>query len=119
MSRRRYVYRKNPETGEVESFEVGQDWTDAPRSTGDLGKFEYDNCVSPMDGKTPITSYSKLKRHLKETGMTLASDYTEHWKKARSERDKAYTPGAGYDRSSIREAVGRAAYELQKKGRKR
>ena len=109
MSRRRYVYRETS-PGKVECFEVGQDWTDKPQSTGDLGKFEYDNARA-TDG-TDISSRTKLKAYLKEKGLTLASDYNQEWEAAAKQRE-AYRKGELRTKAT-REAIGRALYAKYK-----
>lgn len=110
MSRRRYKLERVD--GELKLVEIGSDWTDAPRSTGDLGKFEYSNARAP-DG-ADISSASKLKRYLKETGQTLASDYTGEWAQKQKQREAYYRgekPEAQRRESSLR--LGR---ELYRKG---
>lgn len=113
MTRRRFIYRKN-EAGEIESFEVGQDWTDAPRSTGDLLKFQFDN-LQATDG-TDISSKTKHTRYMKQNGLTLADDFKGEWSKAAADR-AAFLKGQQVDKSR-REAIGRAEYELSKRRRK-
>lgn len=111
---KRYVYRQNPETGEIESIRVDRDWTDAPKSTGDLGKFQYG--VRMTDG-TPIDSRSQYERYLKEKGVAPVSDFTETWARNRERAASGYeAPEARRER---REQVGRAMYQLEtKRGRK-
>lgn len=106
MSRKRYRY--NPETKAME--EMGAAWTDAPRSTGDLGKFEYDN-LRATDG-TDISSRTKMRDYLKATGLAVLSDYRETLPKAQARREAAFTGAA--DKRERREAVGRALYSLRK-----
>lgn len=106
MTRRRYVYREVA-PGEVKAFEVGADYTDAPRSTGDLGKFQYDNCQAP-DG-ADISSRSKLNRYLKETGQCLAGDFKGEWDKAAKQREAVRNGEARPSRERL-EKFGREAY---------
>lgn len=92
-----------------EPIEVSGDWDDAPRSTGDLGKFEYDNAKTP-DG-VDISSSSKLKRYLKETGQTLADDYKGEWAQKKEQREafmRGERPEAQKRESAMR--LGREAY---------
>jgi hypothetical protein len=100
----------------VEAFEVGEDYSDTPRSTGDLGKFEYDNARA-TDG-TDISSRTKLKRYLKATGTTLADDFKGEWQRAAEQREAKAAGTHNPDRRERREAVERAVYQLEKRGRK-
>lgn len=84
MTRRRFIYRPDPETGEMRAIEVSRDFTAAPRSTGDLGKFEYDG-LRATDG-TPIDSKTKHREYLKATGLAMASDFAESGEKYKAER---------------------------------
>jgi len=110
MSRKRWVYRE-VSPGEVVAIPVGEDWTDAPASTGDLGKFEYDGCKAP-DG-TDISSKSKLMRYLKENNLALAHEYKGEWEKAAKERE-AFRRGEKASNTARREALGRALYAKHK-----
>lgn len=112
MSKRRYVYRE-VSPGKVESFEVGGDYSDAPRSTGDLGKFEYNN-LQATDG-TPIDSRTKRREYMKRNNITDASDFKGTWEAAEKERT-AFRQGH-HDGKAIRETIERAAYESERKRR--
>lgn len=113
MSRRRYIVRRD-EAGELQLVEVGGEWTDTPRSTGDLGKFQYDN-LRATDG-TDISSRTKRRDYMKARGVTDASDFAGEWARAAKERE-AYAK-AETVRPSMREAVGRAAHEAEKRRRR-
>lgn len=106
--RRRYVYRE-VEPGRVEAFEVGADYSDAPKSTGDLGKFEYDNTRAP-DG-TDISSRTKLNRYLKETGQCLVHELKGDIEAAQRRREAVARgeKSPGEKRAQL-ERFGRAAY---------
>lgn len=105
----------------MESFEVGADWTDAPRSTGDLLKFQYDN-LQATDG-TPIDSRTKHREYMKANGLAMADDFKETWAKKQAERETirqvAETGRPTFEGvKARREDVGRAAYQLQTRRRK-
>lgn len=102
-------YRFNTQTQQLE--EVGSDWTDAPRSTGDLGKFEYDN-LRTTDG-ADISSRTKRNRYMKEKGLADPRDFSETWKKAEAERI-AHREGQ-LSNPERRAVIGRIAYELEKR----
>lgn len=126
MSRRTYIFAKDPETGEhlkgqdgmLVLVEVGQDWSDAPRSTGDWHKFQYDNCRSPIDG-TDISSRTKLKEHLKQHDATLTHEYKGIWEKAAKRRAEIAAGGNEADRRKRRDDIGRTIYQLEKQQSKR
>ena len=107
--RRRYVYRPDPTTGELVALEIDRDEDLAPRSTGDLGKFEYG---VPVDGVF-ISDRHDYKRYLKATGTVPASEYKGEWAAAEKERVRAAE--GKHDTRERREQVGRAIYQLEKK----
>lgn len=113
MSRRRFLYTQGGHPL-PEPIEVTAEWTDAPSSTGDMDKFQYDN-MRATDG-TDISSRTKRRAYMKANGLTDPSDFKETWAKAAAERE-AYRRGEQVT-PSMREAVGRAAYQLSK-GRRR
>lgn len=112
MTRRRYRY--NEETQAME--EVGAEWTDAekraPVATEGL---VYGNLGRSTDG-VDISSRRKHQEYCKGAGVTLASDYTQTWAKAAEERQR-FAQG-DFDHKARREALGRAAYEVEKRRRK-
>lgn len=107
MTRRRYRY----DTEAKAMVEVGSDWTDTPRSTGDLHKFQHDN-MRATDG-TDISSRTKRREYMKANGLTDMSDYRDEWAKAAKDRAD-YLSGQKVD-PRIRESIGRAEYERSKK----
>lgn len=110
MSRRRY--RWNTETQQME--EIGADWSDAPSSTGDLGKFEYTN-MRAIDG-TPIDSRERRREYMRRHGVTDPSDFKETWAKAQAERER-FRRGEQVN-PELRQTLGRIEYEASKKRRK-
>jgi hypothetical protein len=107
MSRHRYVYRKHPETGQVESFEVGEDYVSqevrAPVFTD-----RYMEGVSATDG-TDIGSRRKRAEYMRANNLADADDFKGVWAKAARERE-AFFSGKQQD-TQRREAVARAMYE--------
>jgi hypothetical protein len=91
MSRKTYIYRPHPETGEMTAIEVSRDAPDADvqlgiqRKTGDGGKFEYDNLRAP-DG-TDISSREKRRDWMKAADMVDPRDFRESLPKAKQERE--------------------------------
>ena len=101
-------YRWNNETKKLESLD--EDWTDTPRSTGDLGKFEYDN-MRATDG-TDISSRTKYKDYLKAAGLTPTSDFKNEWAQAAKKREEVFK--GTNDKKQRREAIERAIYQRSK-----
>lgn len=85
-ARRRFVYRQD-ETGEVHALEVGGDWSDAPRDTGDGGKFEYDGAAARATDGADISSRTKRREYMKREGVADSRDFREAGPKARAVRD--------------------------------
>jgi hypothetical protein len=112
VTRRRYVYREVA-PGKVEAFEVGSDYSDAPRSTGDLGKFDYNN-LRMTDG-ADVSSRSKYMSYLKATGYAPLHEFKETNAKAAKEREAKANGTA--DRAERRETIGRTLHALRN-GRK-
>jgi hypothetical protein len=110
VSRRRYVYREVA-PGKVEAFEVGADHDDTPRSTGDLGKFAYDN-LQATDG-TDISSRTKRREYMKRHGITDYSDFAGAREQAAKEKENFLSGRA--DTKAIRETVERSFYERSKR----
>jgi hypothetical protein len=52
--------------------------------------------VSPIDGRV-VHGRRGLREHNKEHGVTNAADYKDQWARQAKERERAFTPGAGYD----------------------
>jgi hypothetical protein len=77
--------------------------------------------VGPATDGTPLNSRDRHRIYMKEHGVTVASDYQEHFEKERQARDNFYKTGnrSDADRKQRREDVGRSIYELEKKGRRR
>jgi hypothetical protein len=109
MSRRRYRFDEATQT----MVEVGAEWTDASKRAqtttealvyGDLGR--------ATDG-TPIDSRTKHREYMERNGLTVASDYSGTWERAKAEREKVYT--GQHDVKETREAVARALYHQTKR----
>lgn len=106
MSRRRYVYKLNPETNEVECFEVGADFESTrPRAHNFTDAF--------MDGDratdgTDIGSRAKRRAYMKANNLADTSDYRETWARAAKEREAAQS--GRHDTQARREAIARALH---------
>lgn len=112
MSRRRYVY--NDETKQVE--EVSPDWTDTPRRAPVPTEQIVFGNLTATDG-TDISSRKKHREYMKSNGLALTGDFKETWERAAKERERAFTPGAGYDKQARTMAIVRAYEQLRSKRR--
>jgi hypothetical protein len=115
MSIKRWVYRDDGKGG-VDVIEVGADYDDTPRSTGDLGKFAYDG-LRAQDG-TPIDTPKRHREYLKKNGLAMMDDFKDHHAKAQEERRRAFTAD-GYDTKARKQAVVEAIKQLETQGRRR
>jgi len=106
MSRRRYVYRPNPETGRVEAVEVTPDFQ-AHEERAPVYVDLYMDGMRATDG-TDIGSRAKRRQYMQARGVADASDYTETWAKAEKQREAFYSPDAKHDTQTRREALIRA-----------
>jgi hypothetical protein len=111
--RRRYVYRRNPETGQVESMEVGGDY-DPHDVRQPVYTDRFMEGVRATDG-TDISSRQKRNEWMKRNDFVDVGDCTGMWAKAAKERE-AIAQGK-HDRAARREEIGRAIYRLEQ-GRK-
>jgi hypothetical protein len=109
--RRRYVYRPNPGTGEVEAIEVGEEY-----ATTEVRPPVYTDRhmegVRATDG-TDIGSRQKRNEWMRRNNLVDVDDCKGVWAKAAKERE-ALAQGR-HDTAARREAVGRAVYELSRR----
>lgn len=113
--RRRYVYRRNPDTGELESVEVSADWEDAPRQPLRVD-VSYLDGARATDG-TDISSLKKRREYFKANNLADTSDFSQHWEKAAKARAD-YLEGKTRN-PRLREAIGRTAYQLEMRNRRK
>lgn len=64
-----------------------------------------------------ISTRTKHREYMRQTGLTTADDYKSEWKSAAEVRADVFTTGG--DHKSRRDDVGRAMYEVQERNRKR
>lgn len=110
MSRRRYRWSEENQSME----EVGADYSGAERRAPAATEELTYGGLQATDG-TPVNTRRRHREYMKANNVTLASDMTNTWAKAKQEREAFYTPGSGYDRKARREAVAEAVYKLEKK----
>ena len=116
MSRRRWVYRQNEETGRVEAVEVGTEHQPAARIEFSMDR-HYEG-LRATDG-TDIGSRRKHQEYMRLNGLTTADDYKETWAKAAERRAQFFNGGGdAAEHKARQETIGRVMYELERKGRK-
>lgn len=108
--RRRYVYRTNPVSGQVESIEVGGDYETPTRQP--VYTDRYMEGVRASDG-TDISSRGKRKEWMRRNDLVDVDDCKGMWAKAEKERE-AMTQGK-HDTPARREAIGRAIHNLSQR----
>lgn len=110
--RTRYVY-----TAEG-CIEVGEDWqpTVEDDAKTHVAVDLYMDGVRATDG-TDIGSRAKRREYMKRNDLVDSSDFTEHWEKAKAQRDRVNSGEA--DTKERREIIGRALHEAKSRRGKR
>lgn len=102
----------------VECIEVSREWNNVPRSTGDLGKFEYNN-LTATDG-TDISSRSKHRKYMKENNLSLTTDFKDTWAQGQTKREALRRGEISKDASQqLKADLGRAWHQIQESKRGR
>ena len=113
MSRRHYVYRRQPD-GEMVAVEVVTDRDVAPRVQISVEHYEGLRATDGAD----ISSKAKHREYMRINGLTTADDYKETWAKAAEQRAAYFTDGGGAaEHKERREQLGRAFYEAERRKR--
>lgn len=118
MTRRRYIYRPDPSTGELVPIEVSQDFQrfeERVPVTTDL----YMDGVKATDG-ADIGSRKKRREYMNINQLADADDYKGVWAKAAKERAQIFEAEHGrghFDTRARKGAVAKALYQL-KRGRR-
>jgi hypothetical protein len=108
---RKFVYRpKDPNASPNGFVEITAETRetralDAPINTGRF----YENTSSPIDG-ADIGSRKRHENYMRERNLTLASDFSGVWNKAKAQRD-GVAQGRLADKTR-RDDVGRALHKL-------
>lgn len=113
--RRRYVYRQDPDTGEVYSVEVGEEWVPDLGERQPVFTDRYMEGVAATDG-TDISSRRKRAEYMRRNNLADADDFKESWSRAQQER-AAFYRGERRD-PALRHAIGKIEYELSKRRRR-
>jgi hypothetical protein len=114
VSRRRWVYTDGGRPLDV-PVEVTQDWSDPGHGVCLKSEEEVYGHATATDG-TDLSTRRRHSEYLKRNGLAMHTDYTNTWAQAEKQRERAAT--GDFDRRARREAIGRAAYEVEKGRRK-
>lgn len=110
-ARGRFVYTSGG-TPLEEPVAVDGDWTQPDSGPARRSEEEVYGRITATDG-ADLSTRTRHREYMKANNLTIADDFKETWKRAEKERT---TPGRNLP--EIREEVGRAFYESEKKGRR-
>jgi len=112
MSRRTYVWDDATQS----LREVGTDFDVTPRNLPAPVTDLYMDGTRTADG-IDIGSRKKRRDYMRAAGVADVSDYTETWAKAEKQREQFFA--GQHDKKARREAVERAAYQLEQQRKNR
>lgn len=115
MTVRRFIYTQ----GGVplpEPIEVTDEWRQPDSGPKCTSEEEIYGRLQATDG-TDISSRTKRERYMRANGLADAGDFKETWSKAQKDRE-AYRRGEKVN-PERREALGRIAYQMEQKRRRR
>jgi hypothetical protein len=110
MSRRKYRWDDETQT----LIEVPLDYRSVTRNIAAPVTDLYMDGTRTSDG-IDISSRTKRREYMRVAGVADMSDFTDTWAKAEKQRETFYT--GQHDKKARREAVERAAYQLERKRR--
>lgn len=113
MTRRRWVYTEGGRPL-PEPYEVADDYQPPVRVEIAAGAL-YDG-QRALDG-TDVSTRRRFNEYMRRNGYALADDFKGEWAKAAQSRED-FRAGRRKD-PTLRDAIGRAAYQLEKRGRRR
>lgn len=96
--------------------DIDAEWSDAEKRALTATEELVYGKTQGADG-SDISSRSKHRAYMKQNGLALAGDFTEHWKKAEKERERVLSGQA--DSKATKETIGRELYRLDSKTRSR
>ena len=109
--RGRFVYTSGGKPLEA-PVRVDEDWRQPDSGPSHVSEEEVYGHAVATDG-TPLDSRTKHREYMKANGLTMTSDFTNHWKQKAKEREALLKGEAQVN--EVRELVGRAAYEARRK----
>lgn len=114
MTRRRWLYTEGGRPL-PEPIEVGEESED---TSGRMPVFtdRYMEGMRATDG-ADISSRQRRAEYMRRNNLADADDFKGTWARAAEQR-AAFYGAKGHDRTARREAIGRALYQLEKRGRR-
>jgi hypothetical protein len=110
--RGRWVYTDGGKPIPGGPVDVNADWTDTTRSTGHKSEEEIYGRTVATDG-TDLSTRTRHREYMKANGLSMDSDFKEHWKTAAKQREAVLTGEA--DKKERREIIGRALHDARNK----
>ncbi|WFG54186.1 hypothetical protein Mx9_p79 [Myxococcus phage Mx9] len=110
VSRRRFVYRPNPETGRVEAVEVTPDYQSVEERQP-VYTDRYMEGDRATDG-TDIGSRTKRRAYMQANGLADADDFKGVWDKAEKQRADFFQ--GRHDTQARRQDIARAIERLRR-----
>jgi hypothetical protein len=108
VTHRRWLYTSGG-NALPEPIEVTEDWSQPDSGMSRKSEEEVYGRVTATDG-TDLSTRRRHREYMRANNLTIADDFKGEWERAAKERAD-YLQGKG-DRKAIREAVGRAHYEV-------
>ena len=108
-ARGRWVYTEGGQAL-AEPIDVNADWDDPGRSVSRRSEEEVYGGLQASDG-TDISTRRRHREYMKANGLSMVSDFTEHWKAA--EKRRAAIQSGEADTKERREIIGRALHEAR------
>lgn len=108
--RGRWVYTDGGKAIDGGPVDVNTDWSDPGISTGHKSEAEAYGEMKALDG-TDISTRRRLREYMAANGLSMTSDFKEHWKAA--EKKRAAIQSGDADTKERREIIGRALHEAR------
>jgi hypothetical protein len=96
----------------AEPVDLNADWSDTTRSTGHKSEEEIYGRTVATDG-TDLSTRTRHREYMRANGLSMASDFTEHWKQA--DKQRAAIQAGESDTKERREIIGRALHDARNK----
>lgn len=113
--RGRFVYTQGGRPLE-EPIQVDADWKQADVGPSLKSEEEVYGSVSPATDGTRLDSKRRHSQYMKDNNLTIDSDFKQTW--AEAEQRRARVSVGDFDHKARREALERAAYQVEKNRRK-
>lgn len=114
--RRRWLYTQGGQPLE-QPLEVTDDWKQPDSGPSLRSEAEVYGNLTPATDGTRLDSKRRHHEYMARNNLTIAEDFKNTWAQAEVKRERMAT--GDFDHQRRRETIGRAAYELEKKGRQR